>query len=1503
MKIGDIVSFQQENFFEGAVQLRWLTDRPSQARQAAEAFVFHGPRYHAAAEAETDGIEGSYRLKDSASFVQDLLTSLQADVKGQEQNPFWLVVAGYGAGKSHLALTCASLLSDPLSSTSAQVIRNLTKADEAIAADVQQRVANLERPVLVLPLDGMSGFHLGNALTQVTLSRLQQHGVDTGAIHALSPRFQIAEQFVERNFALRREPFATRLPGWSQESICQQLQQHNEDVYSVVDRLYSEANGSAIPLLAQESAQELLNTLSEVYCGPNGHFSSVVILFDEFGRYLEYAAEKPALAGDSALQQLFQGVQDNSQKLRFIGFIQYELKAYLQRFSSSTDLRHLQRYITRFDSAQKWYLSTNLETLFAHMIGKQQVLLQQVWQQTQMASSQEESRQLMQLALPGYRRLPVWNEAEKFARVIAQGCWPLHPLASWFLTRQRDVVQSRSALTFIKDMLERVALEAVIQAGRLRQVSAAELVLQSMLPEMIAAERQSGGTVAETLQLLLEKFQAHLHHEQRLVLAGVAILERMRVGKLDKLSMNRLLAEACVLPAARVAEAIHYLERQLGALEWNQDLSQYELIADATTRGQFQQWLRQQQARLNPNIIREIFMGKGLVQLELENRVGMPDFAANRRISTLDWQFKPHVAHSQNLEKILAGAFQDWQQAHLPTEAKGQVVYVYVQQDDDIGGLESKLQRLFQQHLLKAKVTKAPVWVIALKDTQARLAEHLGRLYLFETTISEGDKERFRRFIPEEQVRSQDALRQGVAELIQQRLSWGAGIETLPDARLRTVANFIFEQVYPQALPFLFDGFGSSVGNGAVDCAQLNRSLIAKQVNFSWIQAQNRKSQNRFSSLLGQTWHCLSPSSGQLIEPGQTEVQAVYQRLVKLHQEQLERTLLQSWQLLLAPPYGMNASSAGLLLGLLLGLEIPPRQIIYQAKAIPANDWLQLAFPANKGKHFLDQTILAQSRLQFLSLDSIGRWRQLLQQWEVASRYDDIIRLADEVERRRKLEPLPEQFVMQYRDQLERSKTVREQLQEVQQAFEQVEKNVERAERQNDVGQLLKASSQLLAGQKRFESEGCWPDKFQQDYGHLLAIVRDMVVNRVEVWIPHQRCNGVLEILPYRERLTKGVRSLEALMLKHYATTLETWMLENIKRAEEREKIRNLLIKSEQYPQQPPPSASTLMQKLRDDLTEGDQLIEALSKVQGTLSATEMNERVEAIKQRQQLLRERIQLHREGLGRLYTKPLTSYSELDGLLVQVKRWEEIFVDTKDAQETQNLRFQLEYIKADVSSWESGQQVSVERLAELLQHQVTDQLSRLEAQLEEQNIDPAWDLETIYASLLDERVTAACARSQAWLAPRLISLDAIQALSTQQCAQLEQELAAAPAYLAMADQQQVNGLLSQLKQHREILVETQRQQQVKAWQATFLNLTGIEQLSKQELEKQLKRLCEPSVPVMSEEMAILKPVENQLIYQLDKISVEDIMARIARLPIKTQQQICLNLSKRLLEQQDA
>lgn len=507
MKIGSLVRFNDERFFEGAVQLRWVQERWPRAQQAAEAFVFHGPRYHGAADAEQDGIGREHRLKDTASVVADLVDSILGGLKGEDRNPYILAVAGYGTGKSHLATAIACLLGEPSGQTAERILANLTQADAEIGQRLAAGMARLDKPVLVLCLDGMAGFHLGNALVQAVYAQLDHYGVDAAAIRELSPRFQTAEQFVARNFDIRAEDFARYCPDLGREEICTRLRQNDESIYAQVDALYTDANGAAIPVVGQESAQELINTLCEVYCGPEGAFSSVLILFDEFGRYLEYAAEKPRLAGDAALQQIFQGVQDNANRVRFIGLIQYELKAYLKRFGSA-DLRQLQRYITRFDAAEKLYLSTNLETLFAHMIGKEESTLARVWQQSSADAAQRASWQRMSRALPGFAQVPVWNDPARFERVIAKGCWPLHPLATWFLTRQRDVVQSRSALTVIKDLLERIRDEEVLVGTRLRQVSAAELVMHGMLAEVIAAERERGSTVAETLQLLLEKLAA-----------------------------------------------------------------------------------------------------------------------------------------------------------------------------------------------------------------------------------------------------------------------------------------------------------------------------------------------------------------------------------------------------------------------------------------------------------------------------------------------------------------------------------------------------------------------------------------------------------------------------------------------------------------------------------------------------------------------------------------------------------------------------------------------------------------------------------------------------------------------------------------------------------------------------------------------------------------------------------------------------------------------------------
>lgn len=1502
MKIGDLVSFHSENFFEGAVQLRWVTERPEQAKQAANAFVFHGPRYHGAADADADGIAGGYRLKDSASFVHELLGSIQGGLRGEEHNPYWLVVAGYGSGKSHLALTCATLLTEPASTIAQHVIANITKADEALGLKVQQAVGALDRPTLAITLDGMAGFHLGNALTQATLAQLQRHGVDTGAILALSPRFQLAEQFVERNYAFRTNRFTERLPGMSVETIYTQLRNNNEDVYTAVDELYSETNGSHIPVVGQESAQELLNTLCEVYCGSDGAFSNVVIMFDEFGRYLEYAAEKPLLAGDAALQQVFQGVQDNSNKIRFIGFIQYELKSYLKRFGSA-DLRQLQRYITRFDSAQKWYLSTNLETLFAHMIGKKQNVLDGVWQDTAFQRNSETARQLMSHALPGYGRFPVWTDPEKFSRVIAQGCWPLHPLATWFLTRQRDVVQSRSTLTFIKEMLERIALEdTVTAAGRLRQVSAAELVLQSMLPEMIAAERETGSVVAETLQLLLDKFQLHLTTDQCLTLAGVAILERMRVGKLSQENMNQLLAEACALPLQQLNCALAGLSHDLGVIEWNRDLGQYELIADASTRGQFQQWLRQQQTKLSSDIVRDLFMRRGVSDMGLEAILAVPDFAQHKQISTPDWQFKPHLAHTQNVDKVIAGAFQDWKKASLPTDPKGNVIYLYIQPNEDVEVLDAKVNTALQKELNNAAVSKAPIWVIGLNDTSANLAEHIGRLYLFDEKITEADKERFRRFVPEEKDRSERALNESIQDVIKQRLFWIAGFSSIPAGRLKQVGEVVFEVIYPQTLPFPFDGFGSSAGAGAADCAQLTRSLVSRQVNGTWIQAQPKKLQNRVTTLLNQGWGSLR-TSGQLAEPLNPRVKVAYEYLVKLHQENPNQTLLQSYQTLLAPPYGMNAASAGLLLGLFLGLETPPRRIEYNHQMVTAGDWLNDAFPAQKGKHFLDQVALGKSSVRFLSADATGRWRQLLNRWETELQYEAIIRLMDEVEKNRKVEPLPELLEGHYRVLLNRAEQVLEQVHDAQKKLDQWERDIEHAERQGNVGHLLKTGSQLLRQQAVFVAEGYWPIKMQEDSKKLLALVKEFVTQRIAAWLPRQGCNSILQVGEYNQRMEKAVASLKQLGFASESQKLENLARESIAQIEEREKHRAILNRSNDYPLQPIPIDSTPVRSLRDEIAMGDALIEGIRQTHPVLKQDEINSRVTAIQDRQTQLRETVRRHTDAFGKIFAQSITRQAELEETLVRVKRLQNIFVGTLDAQDVQDLRAQLEWVLTDVSAWDVSDDMRVERLAEVLQYHIQEQLPKFEAFLEEQEIDPAWEMAVLYQALASERIEAARKRSADWLSPRLGLLPEIPDLDINRCTNLERELQAAPSYLAEKDQEKVVEILYLVSQHRTELEEKARSRQVNAWLTQFLVLQNITVLSKSETEQWLKSLRNPPDDAKSDELLVLQPIETQLTAHLDQLSLNEIITRIERLPVKLQRKLVLLLSQRLMEQQDA
>lgn len=1483
MNIGKVIHFHKERFFEGAVQLGWMERRKDQARLAAEAFVFHGPRYHGVGDAEQEGIEGKYKLKDTASFVCDLLSSMHAGDEGHEVNPYWLAVAGYGSGKSHLALTCATLLSDPTSDTSQIILEKISQSDTKIGEKVVGYISKMDKPVLVLPLDGMNGFHLGNALSRAVFGQLQQHGVDAGAIRDLSPRFQTAEQFVERNFSVRSDRFSESLPDLDAEQICERLRENDETVYAVVDYLYSEANGHPIPVEGQESAQELIETLCNNYCGPDGAFSHVLILFDELGRYLEYASDKPQLAGDFALQQIFQGVQDNSTKVRFIGFIQYELKAYLKRFSGA-DLRQLQRYVTRFDTADKWYLSTNLETIFAHMIGKDENSLQEIWNQANAEHGVQKTWQRLSQCLPGFSRYPVWNDYENFSRIIAFGCWPLHPFCVWFLTRQRDLVQSRSALTFIKDIIDSIVDEDILVNGHLRQVSAAELVIRNMLPELISAEHETGGTIAETLQMQLEKFSGHLDTRQQMVLGGIAVVEKTRIGKQSREIADAMLCEATAMELSALPPVLEALS-EIGAVEWNDDLGQYELLSDGATRGQFQQWLRAQQNNVKADGIRDLFVRRGIVDIDLGDII--PDFAQSHNISTPDWFFEAQLAHARSIENTIKNTFKEWQKAVLPKDAKGKIIYLYLHPEDDPAVVGERIQAVMDSELKRIKQKQAPIWVIGIADRKGVLAEHIGRLHLFDEQVAQSDQERFRRFIPDERVRSHTALKIGVQDAIKERDYWIAGISEVPTGRLRSVALHIFDQIYPKTVPFPFDGFGSAAGGGPADAAQLARGLIARQVSIPWVQSQPKRLQNRTNTVLIQSWKALLPS-GVLVAPSELVVSEIYQWLEEAHQKDPQRTLLTSYQSLLAPPYGFNASSAALMLSLLLGVDSPPRRIEQAGELVVSSEWIQQSFPSQRGRHHFNEDVLATTCLRFLTEDAECRWRSLLNNWESEKNYSIIIKFAKEAERMILEDPIPEKLEGNYKYLRDRSEEAVANILTLENQINDWERGLENAERKSSVEHAIKIGGQVFHKHKNMEESSQWSEYYIKECEDLCMLARSIISVGINSWISRQICQTASQVSDFRHQAEKYTKTLHELGFRKESELLSNQALSSIYRVEKQQEFSLTLAQCNDYPRQPEPTDSASVRTLRDEISLGNDLKKGVEGASAALSQAEIDAHVNAINKRQVKLQAALKKQQNILGAMYSLSLETKEDVREALTKVNRVRGIFVGTPDEGEVNDLVVQLERIISDFSAWETSD-VSMEHLEEILTIQIQSQLTSLLAYFEEKEIESAWDIEKIYHNLMSEELASISRRSREWMQPRLDLASKIPSFDRQRCEDLKKELSSVPAFLSTQYVIDVKESHHLLEARISELDELERKAIVVTWQQQYHNLTKINDLDKHDTEELLLGLVNPPCILRSEEHKMLTPIKNKLIAHLDKMSIDELISRIEKLSASQQRQI--------------
>lgn len=981
LKLNDIVRYRSDKLFNGAVNIDWFLTDEDKCSAAAKAFVFHGPTYHGVDQNDVGSAHG-HQLQDTASFSHAVVRRCC----GQEEQPFTLAIAGYGTGKSHLGLSLSALLSDPSADDAHSVLSNIQSADANIGKDIGAILQEAGKPCLVVALNGMRSFDLAAELTRQVLHQLRKQGVDTSALEELRPRFKQAARLIEMSGDHIIQELLGDCDVEEADELLRALEAQDEKVYKSVHDFFAE-RGMPIRALGGESVRDVIDLVCREYCGSGKHYTKLAIFFDEFGRYTEFATMRSQIAGSGALQDLFEGIQGNSDLACLVGFIQFELNAYVQRVAPEYK-NDILRYITRYQSADRVYLSINMETLLASLLEKTEPELVEKWLGTEAAQEESENiAGLIQTWYPQAANHKLWQDSQRFHTVIRKGCWPLSPFSTWFLyylAAAGKHLQERSVLTLLEDVFRRHADDAVSEDEG-SSLHPADLWTPQLQEELISSE-ESGqqGSITHAYVSVVSRHEAQLSATQQKILRSTVLASKLGLKVSSQDQAIEALAHLTGETADAVKEGVDELKEEHNVLEWDEGFKQFDILGDAVPRTQFLSFLRQRVASsFDEKGKAQLFASKAAAWCDLLSELEC-DFAEENSITTREWRYELVTTCLELLPTQIAFAAEHCSRAVAVDEPRGTVIYCYIEPAIDPQVVVDDVKKLLRAAAGKVAAKKLPLLVVLISDDDGRIGQALAELEVLETSITEQDKVRFGNLLGAHTEKTLQVLNGLIEESIKERLyvtGLKGGIES---RRLKRVGTELFERVFEKPLTFPFDGFTTARGNAADTCQALTSELLTASLDYNSLIAKPPKVKNRGLRVLRETWGVFGKGGRVSRRPTEPVVRSITQRWDKILKGDTEHFILHDvLSETCLPPHGANIASAGLLLGVFVAPRHEELAIIQDGQQYSIGQWLQNG--VFRGK-FLDLDALRGSELVTLG-ESSSEWEELLDEWENAVTY------------------------------------------------------------------------------------------------------------------------------------------------------------------------------------------------------------------------------------------------------------------------------------------------------------------------------------------------------------------------------------------------------------------------------------------------------------------------------------------------------------------------------------
>lgn len=907
-RLQDVITFRDDLYFDGAVQADWFYSE-KQLPIVARSFVFHGPKNHAV----TGGEFGGKGLVDTASFALRIAEKLNNPEAG---SALTLAIAGYGTGKSHLAVTLSALLSgaDFQPSLHEAILENIRRADAGIA----ERLCPLvKKPRLVLTLNGMRDFNLHYELMRTAEKALKVYGVPQDLLKSLNKVRETAIGFIEHSYDILQSHFEAAaqqdlpLTGEAlRRQLCERLENNDEIALAIVNSVYTEFNGHPIRQDEGVSASAVLDTLLTACCGLHGRFDGIVILFDEFGRFLEYASAQPGAAGDSALQQIFESVQNAEGDIQFVGFIQSDIKSYLQRVDRASNIS---RYIDRYDAGEKLYLSSNLETIFANLLEKKDPVAFDTCVGQRLKKEIAAWRKLfdsMNRWLPTHG---IWTQWEDFQRILLEGIYPMHPIATYLLCNLTDWLQNRSSLTLLSEKVRQMGDAFLGSDHPLPMIFPVDLLKGPLFEELLNAEEQ--GRQRSQFCILLgniyQKFDTKLTDDDRSVLLSNLILRICRFRFESRTDLLEAMRACCNLSENRLQDSLDLLENEFVVLSYDERMNCFDFVADSVGANEFRNFLR---AAQNRSTFRPEMLARSDVQ-ELADllRPIDTDFGARHGIQTREWQFVQRLEPLNNVtEAYLVDACTELRSHTLPSQERGLLLWVYLPKTAD----QNQLDELKRN--AAALGSKQALSVFVLDDADDSLGNAIVT-YRVLADMKLEDQLRYQRFYADALEKAKENIRQLFIALKQTRKVIYDGEIICAEKRLKAYLTGVLEVIYPKVISSDFDGFDAKTGVAYKNFSTIMRWILMDHMNYTNLKSLSVDVRNRVNTIFGAgsmfSWQVLT-KDGKAGAPRNLQVAAVWEMLEGTLNHQKSLSLSELMTTLSAAPYGMNEYAAFMLLAL-----------------------------------------------------------------------------------------------------------------------------------------------------------------------------------------------------------------------------------------------------------------------------------------------------------------------------------------------------------------------------------------------------------------------------------------------------------------------------------------------------------------------------------------------------------------------------------------------------------